>query len=99
MSLVEAGAQGEHKVKRGYLPCLTHSLHRFTHPGLNHAIGDLVKREREAMQPELEQWQREGPFKADCVPPFPAVAGVPLPSPRQPEGANDDDATSDGEAP
>jgi predicted N-acyltransferase len=76
--LVEAGAQGQHKVKRGYLPCLTHSMHRFLHPGLNHAIGDLVKREREAMEPELEQWQKEGPFKAECVPPYPAVAGIDL---------------------
>jgi predicted N-acyltransferase len=42
---VEAGAQGEHKIKRGFLPQLCHSAHRAQHPGLDQAIARFVAEE------------------------------------------------------
>lgn len=43
---VEAGAQGEHKLARGYLPVTTHSAHYIAHPGLRRAVADYLERER-----------------------------------------------------
>jgi uncharacterized protein len=43
---VEAGAQGEHKIARGYLPTTTYSAHYIADPGLRRAIADYLKRER-----------------------------------------------------
>ncbi len=87
MTLVEAGAQGQHKVKRGYLPVITHSAHLFRTEGLGHAVADMLAREREHMVHEIEAWQKEGPFREDALPPFPAEAGVPLTFVRDPDGA------------
>jgi uncharacterized protein len=42
---VEAGAQGEHKIKRGFLPRTCYSAHLAAHPGLDHAIADFVREE------------------------------------------------------
>jgi len=43
---VEAGAQGEHKIARGYMPATTYSAHYIADPGLRRAIADYLKRER-----------------------------------------------------
>jgi predicted N-acyltransferase len=43
---VEAGAQGEHKLARGYAPVTTHSAHYIADPGLRRAIADYLKHER-----------------------------------------------------
>jgi len=43
---VEAGAQGEHKIARGYMPTTTYSAHYIAHPGLRRAIADYLLRER-----------------------------------------------------
>ena len=43
---VEAGAQGQHKIQRGYLPRLTYSAHWLSHPGLSRAVADFLQRER-----------------------------------------------------
>lgn len=43
---VEAGAQGEHKLTRGYAPVTTYSAHYIADPGLRRAIADYLKRER-----------------------------------------------------
>jgi predicted N-acyltransferase len=54
---VEAGAQGEHKLARGYRPVKTWSAHRFADAGLSRAVADYLARERhhvDAMQDELE---------------------------------------------
>ncbi|KAL5675891.1 hypothetical protein ACJX0J_012022, partial [Zea mays] len=45
LSKVEAGAQGEHKVQRGFLPVTTHSCHYFSNPGFAAAIGNLLTHE------------------------------------------------------
>jgi len=46
---VEAGAQGDHKLSRGYLPRTVHSAHYIAHPGLRRAVADYLDQEREAV--------------------------------------------------
>ncbi|WP_279478537.1 GNAT family N-acetyltransferase [Aureimonas sp. SK2] len=56
LAVVEAGAQGEHKLARGYEPVITHSAHAIAHSGLRSAIEDYLERERRHVllaQPEL----------------------------------------------
>ena len=60
---VEAGAQGEHKLARGYEPVTTHSAHYLAHPGLRDAIEDYLKRERHAVQHEISILGDHTPFK------------------------------------
>jgi predicted N-acyltransferase len=60
---VEAGAQGEHKIQRGYLPSPTYSAHWIAHPGLRRAVGDFLDRERPAMLREMEALATLSPFK------------------------------------
>ena len=44
VSRVEAGAQGQHKIQRGYLPRLTYSAHWLSHSGLSRAVDDFLSR-------------------------------------------------------
>lgn len=60
---VEAGAQGEHKLARGYLPVTTHSAHYITHPGLRRAIADYLCREREEVDMMGEILAEHSPYK------------------------------------
>ena len=60
---VEAGAQGEHKLARGYLPVTTHSLHWFADEGFRGAVADYLKAERAAVNEEIEVLTTYGPFK------------------------------------
>ncbi len=46
LSCFDPGAQGEHKLIRGFEPVLTNSWHRFQHPGLQQAVADFLQRER-----------------------------------------------------
>jgi predicted N-acyltransferase len=62
---VEAGAQGEHKIQRGYLPVPTYSAHWIAHPGLRRAVADFLDRERPAMLAEIEALATFSPFKAE----------------------------------
>ncbi|MGL4812325.1 MAG: GNAT family N-acetyltransferase [Beijerinckiaceae bacterium] len=65
LARVEAGAQGEHKLLRGYDPVLTHSAHDIADPALRRAIADYLKRERahvDAAQSELTTLR---PFRRD----------------------------------
>jgi predicted N-acyltransferase len=60
---VEAGAQGEHKLARGYMPVTTHSAHYLAHPGLRRAVADYLERERRDVA-EAGEWLAEhGPFR------------------------------------
>ena len=77
-TLVEAGAQGPHKIKRGFLPVQTHSAHALHHPGLQHAIDNANQAEMAELRLQLEQIQHEGPFRADCIPPQAKIAGISL---------------------
>lgn len=60
---VEAGAQGEHKLARGYMPVTTHSAHFITHPGLARAVGDYLQRERRDVEETGEFLAEHGPFR------------------------------------
>lgn len=63
MDRVEAGAQGEHKLARGYLPTQTHSLHWVRDPGFAEAIERYLVAEREAVAEEIEVLTEYGPFR------------------------------------
>jgi uncharacterized protein len=60
---VEAGAQGEHKLARGYMPVTTHSAHFITHPGLARAVADYLERERRDVEETGEFLAEHGPFR------------------------------------
>ncbi|MDK4733790.1 GNAT family N-acetyltransferase [Rhizobium sp. CNPSo 3490] len=60
---VEAGAQGEHKLARGYLPVTTHSAHYVAHPALRRAIGDYLARERADVEQMSELLSEHSPFR------------------------------------
>ncbi len=63
LSTVEAGAQGQHKLARGYEPTTTHSAHFITHPGLRHAIEDYLESERADVERVGEVLSEHTPFK------------------------------------
>ncbi len=63
LARVEAGAQGEHKLARGYLPAPIHSLHWVRDEGFLRALADYLDREREAMGDEIEALTDWGPFR------------------------------------
>lgn len=63
LARVEAGAQGAHKLARGYLPAETYSAHYIADPGLRRAVADYLKRERRAVAREIALLAEEAPFK------------------------------------
>ena len=63
LSRVEAGAQGEHKIARGYEPVATWSAHYITDDGFRAAIADFLVRERHAMVREIEFLGTVTPFR------------------------------------
>ena len=63
MQRVEAGAQGEHKLARGYLPVPVHSLHWFADAGFGDAVGRYLQAERDAVDHEIEVLTSYGPFR------------------------------------
>ncbi|MFC2969902.1 GNAT family N-acetyltransferase [Acidimangrovimonas pyrenivorans] len=65
LARVEAGAQGEHKLARGYLPVETHSLHWIGDPGFRDAIARFVEAEARAVGEEIEVLTAYGPFRRD----------------------------------
>lgn len=67
MPRVEAGAQGEHKLARGYLPSQTHSLHWIAHPGFASAVADFLTQERDALAEEAEFLTAFGPFRKTTI--------------------------------
>jgi predicted N-acyltransferase len=60
---VEAGAQGEHKLARGYLPVATWSAHFIADPGFRRAIADFLERETAAVEREQEFLGELAPFR------------------------------------
>jgi predicted N-acyltransferase len=60
---VEAGAQGAHKLARGYLPAPTYSAHYIADPALRRAVADYLKRERRAVAQEIALLTEEAPFR------------------------------------
>ena len=64
LARVEAGAQGAHKVSRGYLPVPTYSAHWIVHPGLRRAIAEFLGREVPAVEREIAEIAAEAsPFR------------------------------------
>jgi uncharacterized protein len=65
LARVEAGAQGEHKLARGYVPVTTHSAHWIAHAGLRDAVAHYLKSETPAVAEEAEMLAEHTPFKKD----------------------------------
>ena len=63
LAVVEAGAQGGHKLARGYVPVLTYSAHWIAHPGLRDAVADYLERERAAVEHDQDYLNERTPFK------------------------------------
>ena len=63
LSTVEAGAQGEHKLARGYLPVECHSLHWIADEGFARAVADYLDAERRAVEQDIEVLTAYGPFR------------------------------------
>ncbi|TPM11641.1 GNAT family N-acetyltransferase [Mesorhizobium sp. B2-3-11] len=65
LKVVEAGAQGEHKLARGYRPVTMHSAHYIAHPGLRKAVADYLGRERREVARMGEYLEEHTPFRKD----------------------------------
>ena len=63
LKYVEAGAQGSHKLTRGYQPVPTWSAHYIVDPGFRKAIADYLERERQAVAADIEFLAEMGPFR------------------------------------
>ncbi len=63
LARVEAGAQGSHKLSRGYRPVPTYSAHYIADPRLRAAVADYLEREREAVADEIEALDELTPFR------------------------------------
>ena len=62
---VEAGAQGEHKISRGYLPTLTYSAHHICVEAFDAPVADFLAREGEEMEEAVAYLMQSSPFKDD----------------------------------
>jgi predicted N-acyltransferase len=76
--LVEAGAQGEHKLKRAFVPVVTHSAHWLSHPGLHAAVSKALSDEQRETARLIEALGSHLPFRSDRRPRGVAVAGAAL---------------------
>ncbi|HPH66817.1 MAG TPA: peptidogalycan biosysnthesis protein, partial [Kofleriaceae bacterium] len=63
LSLFEAGAQGEHKLLRGFLPAATYSSHWVAHPGLNDALAAHCAREAVQIQTQMTELAAYAPYR------------------------------------
>ncbi len=64
---VEAGAQGAHKLARGYLPTITHSAHWITEPRFRRAVSDYLEQERRAVAHEAAALAAHSPFRKNIT--------------------------------
>ena len=65
ISIVEAGAGGDHKLARGYLPFATNSLHWIRDEGFNKIVEEYFERERVGVSKGIERLKHTGPFKKE----------------------------------
>jgi len=63
LARVEAGAQGPHKIQRGYLPAATYSAHWVAHEGLARAISHFIDEERAGIEREMAFLADESPYR------------------------------------
>jgi hypothetical protein len=68
LARVEAGAQGEHKIARGYLPVTTRSMHFIADQGFRAAVARFLDEERRAVANAIAAMSAETPYRADCAP-------------------------------
>jgi hypothetical protein len=66
LPLFEAGAQGEHKLLRGFDPMPTYSAHWIRHAGLSAAIVDYTRREAEAVATQIAEMAQFGPYRSSA---------------------------------
>ena len=86
LGTVEAGAGGQHKITRGYMPVTTYSAHYIVDPGLRRAIADFLTQERAHVAAEVDELAEAAPFrKADRWRP-PAVRAISSYRPRGDDG-------------
>ena len=67
LARVEAGAQGEHKISRGYMPTTTYSAHYIADPALRRAIADYLVRERAYIEAAGEELAGFAPYRKDLA--------------------------------
>jgi predicted N-acyltransferase len=65
LAKVEAGAQGEHKIQRGYLPSTTYSAHWIAHPGLRRAVASFLVEERAEKLAQMAHLSEFSPYRRD----------------------------------
>jgi predicted N-acyltransferase len=65
LARAEAGAQGGHKLARGYEPVKTHSAHWIVDPGFREAVADFLDRERRAVDRDIAYLETRTPFRKD----------------------------------
>jgi predicted N-acyltransferase len=63
LKLFEAGAQGEHKLARGFLPSLTYSAHEIRHHGFRRAIEQYIAEEKEMLAKDVAAYLHHDPYK------------------------------------
>lgn len=63
LKTVEAGAQGGHKLARGYGPVMTYSAHWIAHAGFRAAVAEYLEREREAVDADFDYLKDRTPFR------------------------------------
>lgn len=65
LKVVEAGAQGEHKLARGYRPVTTTSAHYIPNESFRRAVADYLRRERREVAEMAEYLEEHGPFRKE----------------------------------
>ncbi len=61
----EAGAQGAHKIQRGFLPNLTYSAHWIAHPAFHRAIGEFIEEEKRSIQSNIQNNPELSPYRQE----------------------------------
>jgi predicted N-acyltransferase len=64
LKVFEAGAQGEHKIARGFRPIKTYSAHKIKHPGFQDAIHEFIENEKRHVSQNIEELSKYLPFKS-----------------------------------
>ncbi|WP_229734289.1 GNAT family N-acetyltransferase [Terasakiella brassicae] len=62
---VEAGAQGQHKIQRGYLPVETYSAHWIANPSFRNAVDDFLEHDKTVNRMEMQELMKLSPYKTD----------------------------------
>ena len=63
IATIEGGAQGEHKMARGFLPTVTHSAHWLAHPSFADAVARFLERESDGIEAYVDELRERNPFK------------------------------------